>query len=97
MLSSDCQPRGPEGLLECQPLGPHSRHQEERRAPDFPFRMFFFFDIPNSFPVFISALVRGPTRNNLLPGKLSSRPEFLTEGERRVSAGARTSRLAHVM
>lgn len=57
----------------------------------------WFFDIPNSFPVFIPALVRGPMTNNLLPDKLSSRPEFLTEGERRVSAGARTSHLAHVM
>ena len=57
----------------------------------------WFFCIPDSFPVFIPALVRGPTRNTLLPGKLSSRPEFLTEGERRVSAGARTSHLAHGM
>lgn len=41
MLSSDCLPCGPEGLLECQPSGPHSRYQEGRRVLDFPFRMYY--------------------------------------------------------
>lgn len=52
-----------------------------RRAPDF--LLGWFFCIPDSFPVFIPALVRGADEEHLLPGKLSSRPEFLTEGERR--------------